>query len=159
MLIMQQESNRFNCVGNTTKQRRSFIHQHLLTNHPPRSGLSNMHLLVLSCEHDKVTNSKQQTIALIKVQKLSNKSNTSHKNHFVLLGGNGTFPRLMFLSLKLVIGRHKPNQLARQLTLGVTPNHMANVIECNREMTRTCKTNLIRDQQNIDEAQLKINLK
>ena len=83
----------------------------------------------------------------------------SHKNHFVLLGGNGTFPRLMFLSLKLVIGRHEPNHLARELSLGITPNHMAKVIECNEEMARTRKNNLIRDQRNIDEAQLKINLK
>ena len=42
MLIMQQEGTRLNCIGNTTKQRRSFIHQHLLSNHPPRSGLSSI---------------------------------------------------------------------------------------------------------------------
>ena len=65
----------------------------------------------------------------------------------------------MFLSLKLVIGRHEPNHLAREIPLGVTPNHMANMIECNGETARTHKNNLIRDQQNIDQAQLKINLK
>ena len=85
-------------------------------------------------------------IALSKVRKVDNKSN------FVLLGGNGTFPRLMFLSLKLVIGRHEPNHLARELPLGVTNNHMANMIECNGETARTRKNNLISDQQNIDEA-------
>ena len=87
-------------------------------------------------------NSKQQMIALIIVRKVSNKNNTQSQNHFVLLGGNDTFPRLMFLSLKLVIGRHEPNHLARELPLGVTPNHMANVIECNGETGRTRKNNL-----------------
>ena len=66
----------------------------------------------------------------------------SHKHHCVLLGVNGTFPRLMFLSLMLVIGRHEPNNLARELPLGVTPNHMAYVTECNRETARTHKNNL-----------------
>ena len=47
---------------------------------------------------------------------------------------------------------HEPNHLARELSLGVTPNHMANVIECNGELARTRKNNLIRDQQNRDEA-------
>ena len=65
----------------------------------------------------------------------------------------------MFLSLKLVIGRHEPIHLARELSLGVTPNHMANVIECNGETTRTRKNNLNKRSKNIDEAQLKINLK
>ena len=58
----------------------------------------------------------------------------------------------MFLSLKQLIGRHEPTHIARELPLGVTPNHMANVIECNGETTRTRKNDLIRDQQNIDEA-------
>ena len=66
----------------------------------------------------------------------------NHKHLYVLLGGNGTFPRLMFLSLKLVIGRHEPNHLARELPLGVTPNHMANVIECNGETARTRNNNI-----------------
>ena len=48
----------------------------------------------------------------------------------------------MFLLLKLVIGRHEPNHLARELSLGVTPKNMANMIECNGETTRTCKNNL-----------------
>ena len=50
MLIMQQEGKRLNCVGHPIKERRSFIHQHLLSKHPLRSGLSSMHPLVLSCE-------------------------------------------------------------------------------------------------------------
>ena len=66
----------------------------------------------------------------------------SHKHHSVLLGGDDTFCSLMFMSVKLVIERHKPIHLARELPLGVTPNHMANVIECNRETTRTLKKNL-----------------
>ena len=70
------------------------------------------------------------------------KATRSHKNHFVILGGNGTFPRLMFLSLKLVIRRHEPNHLARELSLGVTPNHIANVIECNGETSRKSKENI-----------------
>ena len=56
--------------------------------------------------------------------------------------GNNTFPSPMFLSLKLVIGRHEPDHLARELPLGVTPNHMANVIECNGETARTHKNNI-----------------
>ena len=65
----------------------------------------------------------------------------------------------MFLSLKLVIRRHEPNHLSRELPLGVTPKYMANVIECNGETARTRKNILISDQQNIDEAQLEISLK
>ena len=80
----------------------------------------------------------------------------SHKHLSVLLGGNGTFPRIMFLSLNLVIGRQEPNHLARELPLGFTPNHMANVIECNGETTRTILNKRL---TNIDEAQLNINLK
>ena len=34
---------------------------------------------------------------------------------------------------------------SKRLSLGVTPNHMANVIQCNREQARTLKNNLIRD--------------
>ena len=81
-------------------------------------------------------------IALGKVRKVSNKSDTQSQTLLCLFGCNDTFPRPMLLSLKLVIGRHEPNHLARELPLGVTRKHMANVIECNRETKRTLKNNL-----------------
>src|SRR3954469_11926260 len=92
--------------------------------------------LVLSCEsHPKCK--LQATYNCIKrtLRKVNNPCTRKYKHHCFIPGDNSTSPRLMFLSLKLVIRGLKP-QSSIMLPLGVATNHLAKVKYGNREHAR-----------------------
>src|SRR4051812_45341102 len=65
--------------------------------------------LVLSCEpHPKCKPKATDNCIKITLRKVNNPCTRKYKHHCFPPGGNNTSPRLMFLSLKLVIGGHEP---------------------------------------------------
>src|SRR3954466_559524 len=69
------------------------------------------------------------------MRKVNNPCNRSYKHHYFLPGGNNTSPRVMFLSLKVVIGGHEPTIKHN------TPSWSYNLLlgQSNKEQQRTCK--------------------
>src|ERR1041384_4654012 len=92
--------------------------------------------LVLSCEPQpkckpKATNNRIKSTLC----KVNNPCTRKYKHRFFLPGGNNTSPRLMFLSLKLVIKGHEPT------IMNNAPSWSYNLIlgQSNKEQRRTCK--------------------
>src|SRR4051812_1640051 len=69
------------------------------------------------------------------MRKVNNPCNRSYKHHCFLPGGNNTSPSLMFLSLKLDIGRHEPTIKHN------APSWSCNLLlgQSNKRQRRTCK--------------------
>src|SRR3954471_5811800 len=92
--------------------------------------------LVLSCEPHPKCNPKATDNYIKRIlRKVINPCTRRYKHRCFLPGGNNTSPRLMFLSLKLVIRGLNP-QSSITLPLGVITNHLAKVKYENREHAR-----------------------
>src|SRR3954470_21888810 len=92
--------------------------------------------LVLSCEsHPKCKLKATNKCIKRTLRKVNNPSTRRYKHCCFPPGGNNTSPSLMFLSLKLDIGGLNP-QSSIPLPLGVIINHLAKVINGNREHAR-----------------------
>ena len=118
--------------GQYAKTSRPFIHQHILTNHPPWD-IYPEHPLVLSCEpHQKCKPKATDNCVKRTLHKVNNPCTRRYKHRCFPPGGNITSPSLMFLSLKLDIGGLNWKS-SITLPLGVTINHLAKVINGNRE--------------------------
>ena len=92
--------------------------------------------LVLSCEsHPKCKLKATDNCIKRTLRKVNNPCNRGYKHRCFLPGGNSTSPRLMFLSLKLVIRGHEPTikhnapSWSYYLLLG----------QSNKQQRRTCK--------------------
>src|SRR3954466_2562067 len=93
-------------------------------------------LLVLSCESHQKCKLKATTNCIKRtLRKLNNPCTCKYKHRCFILGGNNTSPRLIFLSLKLVIRGLNP-QSSITLPLGVATNHLAKVKYDNGEHAR-----------------------
>src|SRR3954471_20358459 len=89
--------------------------------------------LVLSCEsHPKCKPKATYNCIKRTLRKVNNPCTRGYKQRCFLPGGNNTSPRLMFLSLKLVIRGLNP-QSSITLPLGVPIYHLAKVIKSNVE--------------------------
>src|SRR3954470_11195777 len=87
--------------------------------------------LVLSCEpHPKCKPKETDNCIKRTLRKVNNPCTRKYKHHCFPPSGNNTSSRLMFLSLKLVIGGLNP-QSSITLPLGVTINHLAKLINGN----------------------------
>src|SRR3954469_22549112 len=83
--------------------------------------------LVLSCEsHPKCKLKATDNCIKRTLRKVNNPCTRKYKHRCFIPGGNNTSPRLMFLSLKLVIRGLNP-QSSIMLPLGVATNHLAKV--------------------------------
>src|SRR3954470_21373396 len=92
--------------------------------------------LVLSCEsHPKCKLKATDNCIKRTLCKVNNPCTREYKHRCFIPGGNNTSPRLMFLSLKLVIRGLNP-QSSIMLPLGVTIYHLAKVIKSNGEHAR-----------------------
>src|SRR3954464_12938514 len=90
-------------------------------------------LLVLSCEsHPKCKLKATDNCIKITLPKVNNPCTRRYKHCCFLPGGNNTSPRLMFLSLKLVIRGLNP-QSSITLPLGFPTYCLAKVIKSNGE--------------------------
>ena len=141
MLIMLQRV-KAQSYGHYIKTTRSFIHQHLLTNHPPQDiypeHLSGINLRATT----NVMNSKQQTIALRKVRKVSNKSNTRSQKLLCSPCQQRCIPQTHVSVTQAGHQKGRTQPSSKRLPLGVTQNYLAKVIKHNREQARTLKNNL-----------------
>src|SRR3954464_12131830 len=92
--------------------------------------------LVLSCEYHPKSKSKAiENCIKIPFCKVNNPCTRKYKHRCFPPGGNNTSPRLMFLSLKLVVRGLNP-QLSITLPLGVPIYYLAKVIKSNGEHAR-----------------------
>src|ERR1041384_272176 len=92
--------------------------------------------LVLSCEsHPKCKLKVTDNFIKRTMRKVNNPCTRKYKHHCFIPGGNNTSPRLMFLSLKLVIRGLNP-QSCITLPLGVPIYCLAKVKKSNREHAR-----------------------
>src|SRR3954453_19690653 len=92
--------------------------------------------LVLSCEsHPKCKSKETGNCIKRTLRKVNTPCTRKYKHHCFIPGGNNTSPRLMFLSLKLVIRGLNP-QSSITLPLGVATNHLAKVKYGNGEYAR-----------------------
>src|SRR3954471_14102250 len=107
-------------------------------------------LLVLSCEsHPKCKLKATDNFVKRTLHKVNNPCTRKYKHHCFIPGGNNTSPRLMFLSLKLVIRGLNP-QSSIMLPLGVATNHLAKVKYGNGEHARiTQELKYKREESNI----------
>ena len=92
--------------------------------------------LVLSCEsHPKCKPKAIENCIKRTLRKVNNPCNRGYKHRCFPPCGNNTSPRLMFLSLKRVIGGHEPT-IEHTFPLGVTTYYLAKVINSNGEHAR-----------------------
>src|SRR4051812_10684654 len=92
--------------------------------------------LVLSCEpHPKCKPKATDNCIKRTLHKVNNPCTRKYEHRCFPPGGNNISPRLMFMSLKLVIGGMNP-QSCITLPLGVTIHHLAKVIKGNGELER-----------------------
>src|SRR4051812_18079997 len=92
--------------------------------------------LVLSCEiHPKCKPKAIDNCIKRTLRKVNNPCDRGDKHHCFPPCGNNTSPRLMFLSLKLVIGGHEPTIMHN------TPSwsHYLLLGQSNKQQRRTCK--------------------
>src|SRR4051812_5880587 len=106
--------------------------------------------LVLSCElHPKCKPKATDNCIKRTLRKVNNPCTHEYKNRCFLPGGNRTSPRLMFLSLKLVIRGLNP-QSSIKLHLGVPIYYLAKVIKTKENMQELLKnTNIKGEEPNI----------
>src|SRR4051812_7455697 len=92
--------------------------------------------LVLSCEsHPNCKLKATDNCIKRTLRKVNNPCTRRYKHHYFSSGGNNISPSLMLLSLKLDIGGMN-SQSSITLPPEVTINHLANVINGNREHAR-----------------------
>src|SRR4051812_38504321 len=92
--------------------------------------------LVLSCvPHPKCKPKATDNCIKRTLCKVNNPCNRGYKNHCFPPGGNNTSPRLIFLSLKLVIGGHEPTIMHN------APSWSYYILlgQSNKQQRRTCK--------------------
>src|SRR3954470_2989871 len=125
-------------MGSTPRQvDRLFISIYLLIIHLEIS-IQNISL-VLSCEPTQSVNPKQQTTALKRtLRKVNNPCNRGYKHRCFPPCGNSTSPRLIFLSLKRVIGGHEPTIEQNVPSWG----YYLLLGQSNKQQRRTCKNYL-----------------
>ena len=105
--------------------------------------------LVLSCEsHPKCKLKAIDNCIKRTLHKVNNPYTRRYKHRCFPPGGNNTSPRLMFLSLKLVIRGLNP-QSSITLPLGVPIYYLAKAIKSNGEHARTLKNKYIKGESNI----------
>src|SRR3954466_8584100 len=92
--------------------------------------------LVLSCEsHPKCKPKATDNSIKRTFRKVNNPCTRKYKHHCLPPGGNNTSPRLMFLSLKLVIGGHEPTIMHNAPSWNYNPS----LGQSNKKQRRTCK--------------------
>src|SRR3954468_8587330 len=92
--------------------------------------------LVLSCEpHPKCKPKATDNCIKRTLRKVNNPCTRKYKHHCFLPGGNNTSPRLMFLSLKLVIWGYEPTIMHND------PSWSSNLLlgQSIKKQRRTCK--------------------
>src|SRR3954467_8397011 len=95
--------------------------------------------LVLSCEpHPKCKLKATDNCIKRTLRKVNNPCNRGYKHHCFPPCGNRTSPRLMFLSLKLVIRGHEPTIEHNVLSW----SHYLLLGQSNKQQRRTCKNYL-----------------
>src|SRR4051812_4369382 len=122
-------------MGNTPKQvDRLFIIIYLLIIHLDIS-IQNISL-VLSCEpHPKCKPKATDNYIKRTLRKVNNPCNRGYKHRCFPPCGNSTSPRLMFLSLKLVIRGHEPTIKHNAPSW----SHYLLLRQSNKQQWRTCK--------------------
>src|ERR1041385_9019644 len=138
MLTMLQKKGRGSKAWAVRQNKLTEIHLHLLLIIHLDISIQNISL-VLSCEPHPKCKPKQQTTALKStMRKVNNPCNCGYKHRCFPPCGNCTSPRLMFMSLKRVIGGHEPiiehnvPSWSHYLLLG----------QSNKQQQRTCKNYL-----------------
>src|SRR3954467_10584699 len=92
--------------------------------------------LVLSCEsHPKCKRKATDNCIKRTLRKVNNPCTRKYKHRCFPPGGNNTSPRLMFLSLKLVIGGHEPTIMHNAPSWSYDPS----LGQCNKRQRRTYK--------------------
>src|SRR3954468_17741560 len=92
--------------------------------------------LVLSCEpHPKCKPKAIDNCIKRTLRKVNNPCNRGYKHRCFLPGGNNTSPRLMFLSLKLVIGGHEPTIMHNAPYW----SYYLLLVQSNKKQQRPCK--------------------
>src|SRR3954468_10966157 len=111
------------------------IHLHLLLIIHLEISIQNISL-VLSCEpHPKCKHKAKNHCIKRTLHKVNNPCTRRYKHRCFPHGGNNTSPRLMFLSLKLVIGGHEP--IIRHNA--PSWSHYLLLGQSNKHQQRTCK--------------------
>src|SRR4051812_23419106 len=135
MLTILQNKGRGSKTWAVRQCKYTEIHLHLLRIIHLEISIQNISL-VLSCEsHPKSKLKATDNCIKRTLRKVNNPCTRKYKHHCFIPGGNNTSPRLMFLSLKLVIRGLNP-QSSITLPLGVATNHLAKVKYGNREHAR-----------------------
>src|SRR3954469_9950495 len=112
------------------------IHLHILLIIHLEISIQNISL-VLSCEpHPKCKPKATDNCIKRTLRKVKNPCNRGYKHRCFPPCGNSTYPRLIFLSLKLVIGGGMNPQSSTTLPLGVTTYYLAKAINSNGEHAR-----------------------
>src|SRR3954471_3783028 len=149
MLTMLQNKGRSSKAWSVRQGKYTEIHLHLLRIIHLEISIQNISL-VLSCEsHPKCKLKATDNNIKRNLRKVNNPCTRKYKHRSFIPGGNNTSPRLMFLSLKLVIRGLNP-QSSVTLPLGVATNHLAKVKYGNIEHERiTQELKYKRDEPNI----------
>src|SRR4051795_130721 len=138
MLTMLQKKGRGSKAWAVRQGKQTEIHLHLLLIIHLEISIQNISL-VLSCEpHPKCKLKATDNCIKITLRKVNNPCARGHKHRCFPPCGNNTSPRLMFLSLKLVIEGHEATikhdvpSWSYYLLLG----------QSNKQQRRTCKNYL-----------------
>src|SRR3954466_6414400 len=108
MLTMLQKKGRCSKAWAVRQGKKTEIHLHLLLIIHLEISIQNI-LLVLSCEpHPKCKPKATDNDIKRTLRKVNNPCTRKYKHRYFPPSGNNTSPRLMFRSLKLVIGGHEP---------------------------------------------------
>src|SRR3954469_16761336 len=121
-------------MGNTPR-RVDQIHLHLLLIIHVKISIQNISL-VLSCEpYPKCKPKATDNCIKRTLHKVNNPCTRKYKHRCFPPGGNITSPRLMFLSLKLVIGGHEPTIMHNAPSWSYDPS----LDQSNKKQRRTCR--------------------
>src|SRR4051812_40213100 len=135
MLTMVQKKGRGSKAWAERQNKYTEITLHLLLIIHLEISIQNISL-VLSCElHPKCKPKTTDNCINRTLHKVNNPCNRGYKHRCFLPYGNNTSPRLMFLSLKLVIRGHEPT-----IKHDVPPwSHYLLLGQSNKQQRRTCK--------------------
>ena len=135
MLTMVQKKGRGSKAWAVRQGKYTEIHLHLLRIIHLEISIQDISL-VLSCESRPKCKLKSTDNCIKRtLRKVNNPCTRKYKHRCFIPSGNNTSPSIMFLSLKLDIRGLNP-QSSIMLSLGVTINHLAKVINGNGEHVR-----------------------
>src|SRR4051812_44221114 len=156
-MLQKKEPQKHGQYAKTSRTKSIFIYSLIIHLEISIQNIS----LVLSCEpHPKCKPKATDNCIKRTLHKVNNPCNCGYKHRCFLPGANNTSPRLMFLSLKLVIRGLNP-QSSITLPLGVPIYYLAKVIKGNREHARITKEHKYKRRRTkyITQSQSEQNLK